>query len=697
MITMGISIDDVINFMTSDSVKAVTNLLQDNIFDTYNPVGNQIKTAIKILKDGVIPVGKFIYGKGKYLDENGYVSTTDNRPRLAKELKMLLEDNLSDDGTTLLERVINEGWLLPISKEKKYYTLAEIVSAIYKGRVNGIISEELLTNFKCYDTNRLNMWGALHDYMNRVISIRKRSGSREILFEDDLQQFEQLLSIADEISTLGSKLLSLNQGIPVKKEDLIKKVIQIEEAINQQFSMISRSDKNDVDIEENIRNIMTIKPWYDSEYIGRVLSEGVKTGMVFDFDFMKFINDPNYRKTAIELCGLTKQNFNILDVINRLPHYNAIFKLFRSALVIDSACIKKSEFLNYIVRDIRKKYNGYKNYDQIGALIQYIDSLFIKRFIKDRNISLKLLEGDIFINDDYDSIKINDNERSFDIDSNSKIAAFKRIFENRIIPQLQSGNLKENTEGTFTSDNKFIKALRFDTDVNGRVYVRLDADMMNIESTPYNAIKYQEILSDFIKLKSVKLDGIPLTDLFMLYSIIVSRTNFGEDRMTNLFSNFINMFGDEESLIKDYMHFLGKFDFSTSSITEHLESLEYNIDDALYAMAPLISETDEHSNTAPIVKELVNGQIVYKKRINGKYQEVASSIIIEPTSVSETDKKVQKYIRYRNMKQYGMMSNPVTEMFNNSRTNIKGEDPKLVAKALAYYMNLGYFNIRIIC
>jgi len=38
MIVTGINIEDAINFMTSPSVKAISQLLQENIFDDYNPV-----------------------------------------------------------------------------------------------------------------------------------------------------------------------------------------------------------------------------------------------------------------------------------------------------------------------------------------------------------------------------------------------------------------------------------------------------------------------------------------------------------------------------------------------------------------------------------------------------------------------------------------------------------------------------------
>jgi len=326
--------------------------------------------------------------------------------------------------------------------------------------------------------------------------------------------------------------------------------------------------------------------------------------------------------------------------------------------------------------------------------------LFIKAFIKEKGITLPLRRGYNYINEDYDSVKINEDGATFTLDSNFNIAAFKKIFETNIVPALKSGNIQGVTaldpkliQGL--KNNAFIKALRFDTNSDGQSYIRLDIDMMNIESTPYNAIKYQECMSDFIKLKTVKLDGIPLTDLFMIYSLIINRTNFGEDRMTTLFSNFINIFRNENSIIRDYLVWLGDRDKSTKSVKDDLALLQYDLDDALYEIAPLISQYDEHNNTAPIVKELKDGRIIYKRRSKGFYLETDNQIIQEPTEGA--NKNLQKHDRYNNMKQYGMMSNPVSEFFNNSMTNLKSDKESDVAKALAYYMELGYFNIRINC
>jgi len=91
----------------------------------------------------------------------------------------------------------------------------------------------------------------------------------------------------------------------------------------------------------------------------------MEKGIVQDFNFEQWVFDDDYRRIASDYYGVIKDTFNILDVIRKLPHYDAIFKLFRSAFVMDSVSIKKSEFLNYIVKDIRENCDGYKNYDKI--------------------------------------------------------------------------------------------------------------------------------------------------------------------------------------------------------------------------------------------------------------------------------------------------------------------------------------------
>lgn len=693
MIVTGINIEDAINFMTSPSVKAISQLLQENIFDDYNPV-SKLEQVLNILK-GKFSTGKFIFGKSWTTTDDGANIKDLNINIISDAILKHLRTNYTESGESFYDFLIKNKYLEPLDpKEHRNHKIQEFVYAIYKTSVEGTIdlkADKVALSGQC-----AVQWNNLMDYMDRVLAIRRRSGNR-FLFDEDIAQFEQILNQADEISTLGSTLLSLNQGIPVKKVDLIKKIIDIEEAINNQSRKVIPDPTK---VSTYIPDILKNKPWLSRTDVTEIISKAMEKGIVQDFNFEQWVFDDDYRRIASDYYGVIKDTFNILDVIRKLPHYDAIFKLFRSAFVMDSVSIKKSEFLNYIVKDIRENCDGYKNYDRIPQLIGYIDSLFIKAFIKEKGITLPLRRGYNYINEDYDSVKINEDGATFTLDSNFNIAAFKKIFETNIVPALKSGNIQGVTaldpkliQGL--KNNAFIKALRFDTNSDGQSYIRLDIDMMNIESTPYNAIKYQECMSDFIKLKTVKLDGIPLTDLFMIYSLIINRTNFGEDRMTTLFSNFINIFRNENSIIRDYLVWLGDRDKSTKSVKDDLALLQYDLDDALYEIAPLISQYDEHNNTAPIVKELKDGRIIYKRRSKGFYLETDNQIIQEPTEGA--NKNLQKHDRYNNMKQYGMMSNPVSEFFNNSMTNLKSDKESDVAKALAYYMELGYFNIRINC
>lgn len=693
MIVTGINIEDAINFMTSPSVKAISQLLQENIFDDYNPV-SKLEQVLNILK-GKFSTGKFIFGKSWTTTDDGANIKDLNINIISDAILKHLRTNYTESGESFYDFLIKNKYLEPLDpKEHRNHKIQEFVYAIYKTSVEGTIdlkADKVALSGQC-----AVQWNNLMDYMDRVLAIRRRSGNR-FLFDEDIAQFEQILNQADEISTLGSTLLSLNQGIPVKKVDLIKKIIDIEEAINNQSRKVIPDPTK---VSTYIPDILKNKPWLSRTDVTEIISKAMEKGIVQDFNFEQWVFDDDYRRIASDYYGVIKDTFNILDVIRKLPHYDAIFKLFRSAFVMDSVSIKKSEFLNYIVKDIRENCDGYKNYDKIPQLIGYIDSLFIKAFIKEKGITLPLRRGYNYINEDYDSVKINEDGATFTLDSNFNIAAFKKIFETNIVPALKSGNIQGVTaldpkliQGL--KNNAFIKALRFDTNSDGQSYIRLDIDMMNIESTPYNAIKYQECMSDFIKLKTVKLDGIPLTDLFMIYSLIINRTNFGEDRMTTLFSNFINIFRNENSIIRDYLVWLGDRDKSTKSVKDDLALLQYDLDDALYEIAPLISQYDEHNNTAPIVKELKDGRIIYKRRSKGFYLETDNQIIQEPTEGA--NKNLQKHDRYNNMKQYGMMSNPVSEFFNNSMTNLKSDKESDVAKALAYYMELGYFNIRINC
>ena len=227
--------------------------------------------------------------------------------------------------------------------------------------------------------------------------------------------------------------------------------------------------------------------------------------------------------------------------------------------------------------------------------------------------------------------------------------------------------------------------------------------MQNTGSTPSNEGHYQECLSDFIKLKNCKLGPIQydnktlsLADWFMVYNLLVNKNKFGSDRLTTLFGQFIGMI-KEDSVISSIMKATGEFDFSNVDASQTMEDLiewGYNRDDALYRIAPIISEAQEANTNAELVKEYKDGRLVVKRRY---YQNYSDSEEIIPTNadytLGEEEPETDFLTRLQNYMNYSVIQTPFANKRSSNITNLDSSEQELVLSALQNYIKQGIIDI----
>ena len=699
MIMMGINIEDSIQFMTSPAVKAVSNLLQSNMYDDYNTI-TYVNEAIKAL-NGIFSVGKFIYGTSKSTSyDEGPSKTVNNTDKLKDTL---LQTSVIYGGRAVRIDELLEGLnlLRELNPKEKNDSikLLDVIQGIFKAELLGINILENIKNINPFGWNKKmnqNYIGLL-ELVQRVLTLVPK-GNSFYSFDSDLKQLSTLLEEADEMSTLGSTYLSFNQGIPVKQADILKKIVNIEKSVNKTTSERKIDMENR---EETIKSIIERQPWLSIEYVAKVLNAANKLGIIGEFNFKKWATDSNYREIASMYYNLIKYTYNILDVIERLPHFKSIFELFRSVTIMNQVNSKKNAMFDYIINDIRSKYN-FVDFDSVSKLEDYIDNLILKNWLLHKGKTLTLQVGDQIVTRDWGNHTVTIPGK-LHLDSDINLASFKKIFETRIIPQLKRGKLISTLEdGSIETidinDNEFIRQLRFAIDKDNRVFLKLNLDMQNPDITESNSIKYQKCLNDFIKLKNVRLDGTSLTDWFMIYNFIVNKTKFGQDRMTTLFANFINIIR-EDSLIREYEQYIGDFDSSIQEVNStFMKEIGYDIQDALFAISPMISKDSEHETKFPIIREIENGITVYKVRGKyGTYSETGTKLVQNSSDLNGDELKLDIYSRYYNMRNYGFMTNPISSARTSSRSYLKSNDVKLFTKALQYYIYAGYLNIKTDC
>ena len=324
---------------------------------------------------------------------------------------------------------------------------------------------------------------------------------------------------------------------------------------------------------------------------------------------------------------------------------------------MDEVLIKKSYILNTIVKDLFSD-DDFIDSQTISKLLDYVDDLLILRWLNDKSFKMPIFNGDsIFSFNGSENTYKGEKPSSIVIQDEASRNTLKKIIEERLVPHLQSGYYYDVDENgnmvriDLKGKNRFLDMIITDIDNDGRRYLKLDLDMQNTTSTVNNETRYQECLSDFIKLKNYKLGGMSIADWIMIYNLLVNKNKFGSDRMTTLFGQFIGII-KENSVIKSFLKDAGSFDFSninTQNFIEDLIEWGYNRDDALYKIAPIITKAQEANTKARMVKEYLDGRLVVKRRGIYGYGSKVIEIVPENVSLSVNDSDLQMIYQLQRM------------------------------------------------
>lgn len=695
---MGFNISDIASFMISPVVSIIDELSTANMFDEYM-FKVDIDKAINILK-GDFPLYKFFYGRTQINGENKSLQDL-----AFIKLKNKLQPKLQALGYTMKskKKINGENPQVP----KIYTNLKSIIQDYFGARIKGWIDQPLTDFIPSINLNTRinNNLLAFSDYIENVLDKIKNSGLNIDDFKADLEEFEKVYNLASETSTLGSTLLGLNQGIPTSKEDILNKVFKIQQAISVREQKFGINQKN-LESEEGrlsvIYAILSNNEFLNQEDVLQAFSRAEDLGIVNNFNFYKWLENSNgYRKATSDYYNLIKGTWNIFDIVDKLPHFNAIFQSFQAILTIDQVNIKKSYILNKMCSDLFGN-NDYIDSKTISGLLDYVDDLLILRWLNKQSFKFPVFQGDTIFKFNWKDNIYQGNPSFIVINDESSRGTFKKLIEERLFPHLQEGYYFDVDEDgnqvkkEVDKNNKFLQTLVRDINNQDQIYLKLNLDMQNTSATPDNEGHYQECLSDFIKLKNHKLGGLPLTDWFMVYNLLINKNKFGSDRLTTLFGQFIGMI-KEDSVISSIMKETGELDYSEISDSQTMEDLielGYNRDDALYKIAPIITKAQEANSNASMVKEYKDGRIVVKRKV---YQNYSDSEEIIPKStdliLDEKEEKIDLIIRLQNYMKYGVIQTPFANKRSSNITNLSSDKNELVFSALQNYIKQGIIDI----
>lgn len=456
-----------------------------------------------------------------------------------------------------------------------------------------MLSEGKIDEFKNPYSTSDYQYSAVEDLITEIGQIKSLQNydttNQDII--NDILEFQNVMEGADEFSSFA-QTLGMNQGIPTSKIDLQRRV-------------------------SNLENI----------YQKRFTETGIP--MESSLDVKRFFTDPEYARWAKRSYNSVKKCVNTFAAIDYIPQFKAIFTLFSAVLDIDHNIAIKTKIYDYVYNYLRAE-NPYITEKYQNNLLGSIDTIFISMFLGNLDIQVPYPKNTTILQENRQSTKAVEGGL-LRLDSLGDIATFKRLFENQIIPGLQRGIVYDITNGRVQErqipeliTNPFIRSLirGFNKDIP---LYKCDLNMLTIDRSNDSKIKFQTYLKGLKALKSIYINNNSLSDLFVLYNLIVNRNQYGADRLTTLFDTFLQN-NESLSMIKNYLSFIGDLDYSGeiegdgNSIKIKFDNKEtdFLVQDLTRLAAPIV-RTPIGQNDPTIIVNTENGPQLYIREGYNKY------------------------------------------------------------------------------
>ena len=552
-IMMGLNINDLVAFMTSPTADLIDRLATSNMFQNEETSAAQAINKVQ----GIIGVSTRLHGTVK-----DFVTTVDGET-YKKDVKK----------TTYIKDFLVSNWLaqyvLEDGDNKKDLTSIMRKYIQYAIKHNDV---DLTTFVK---SNDLEINSYLRECQDIVEKLRKCStkykGKTEM--EEDIVQFKQLWDLSSEMSTISSAWLGLNQGIPTSKTDILKRLNRMSSIVSERENLLGINaetlyDEKIPTLETAINNIMANNPTLTN--VEERLKNAYEANIINNFDIVKYLQDANYAKQVNDYYDLIKGSINVFDMLNYLPQYQQILKLFNNVVTSDEALASKSRLINRIAKNNI-------NDELINGIVRYADQLTCFNFISQQPI-IKLDSNITGFDRYFNKIQVN----NIDMSELNGIATFKHWIENEFMQYL-----KDNY-----SDNLLYKHLEVIPTQSGTI-LTVDIDLLHPDISEYTKKAYDEILKGIYEFDTIdfKDTGYKISDLLQLYNIANNKNQYGTDRLTTIFKRLDR----QDSIINKFFKYEAEYDYSD-------DILDYDNIDYQIVAAPTVSTFMERFHKEPFIR-----------------------------------------------------------------------------------------------
>ena len=571
-LSMGVDFNAVANLMTSDLGLIIRDLTNGNIFDSNNSGMSSVSQALSYLTIGP----KKLINQNRQLSEHvinqlkAELKKVSNNP-IVEKLKTFFENAPEDiEDFDFIGRLAHYGLnenidhkvllmqkfaFLDNLKENPFKYANEVVKNSTEVTDEGKERErrDVISNVMHHN----QFINELKNYIYQVSQLRYKLGTSYI---PQLDAFNVLTQGADEMKSLGA-ILSSNNGVKTKINEELAFMRRIEALTN---------NRHQAKHEENLRK------WYLLSFKDRETRDKPRSQENRDkLDFPKFMANPVYRQEQINLYERNKHSVNILDLIDKVPHFHG----YLQAIALDYAGKKAmstkfralEEFGNKALelhgatraKDIEQIYN--RTLDLISDKIRL-------KWLKTLNLELPIEPLQYYLNDKGELVQ-NKSSNTIYIPVTTEIGEgnFKFWMEHYVIPYWTNGFKMSGASDSMLRSNQFLRGLQLV--ITDRTPLNLHAPKytLGINMSPRDAIErgildnYRgsfnnlELVNEYATFRvGNDFRQIGIQDLFWLYNQNVNLGKPGEHNLTSIFDDF----ADKSALVKSFNAFVHEMDIN---------------------------------------------------------------------------------------------------------------------------------------
>ena len=405
-------------------------------------------------------------------------------------------------------------------------------------------------------------------------------------------------------------------------------------------------------IKQMLLNIQQNNSTLTDNEIENILYDALDADLYGNFDLYKFLNNEqvslpesrrqynsrkgdlvSYRELAASYYNLIKSSWNILDIVNRIPHYQQNIDLLNYTLQQRHLFSNKAKIVDQLVSLGELSFNNLsdKNYKDI---VSYTDKIIITSYFLSQKEPIDISEVDnakVF-NSNY-QLKQSD---ELYLNSLNGIDSLKRFVENEFYEWLKD---------TYPQ-NSLVKEL-IQSSNKGKSMLRTSLNLFDIDQSLTNKQTYNRYLIGIKELANEKMFGqYSVADILILYNLAVNGTKLGGKYLTGIFRDSV-----KNTILYDYYKFISQCDYSND--TDYI--LPTKRDLLIYIAPTVFSQYSLQFRTEPYVKVLnpLHGYDVYRRVWNNdnkawEYLEKPEPILdldnLGLTQV-EIDERIQNYVQ----------------------------------------------------